>query len=1018
MPAAIPVLIVGAVQGGLALATGGAFLAAFLKGVIVTAVLTGASKLLQRKPDIQDSVRNRQFILRSAMSPHRTIVGEPPPVSGTLVYADTTGEKKEYLWMMVVLSGHEVHKMLDVYLDNRRISHEEIIQSGGVDTGAIATDGVSNGKWTPHVSLWRYAGSDAQTANASLTSASSSRWTTNHRLRGRAYILLRLRNNLDTTPFPTGIPTVKVAVRGARLYDPRDGVTRYSNNPALVIRHYLTSPAGLNCSGAELDDATFAAAANVCDERVPVESYTSPSVTLNVQVDQLQFQTADNRIGTGDGVQLQAGSSIAGTGLATGITYYVIRTSRVSCKLAATYADAIAGNAINITGTTGAIITLLHVDQARYTCDGSWDADQSPRAILDALLTSLSGTLDYTGGIYRLHAGAYTPAVLSLSESDLRGPLQYTPRPTRSELFNALRPIYADPFLYGQVTDAAVVTDAAMVADDGGAEVVRDLQLPYTINPIRAQRIAKSMLTRARKGVLVLPCKLSAFRLQVNDVVSVSISRMGWSAKTFRVVGWKMAADPAGIGVDLTLVEESSADWGWTAGEATVSALQLDLDLPVSDVAAPFTVQAFSGGAEVLRAGDGTIISRMRVTWQSPAEPNLSGYEIRYKRASEATYSSVSVPPDATVHTIAPVNDGDEYSIGVRALGIGPARSPWASITHTVIGKTAPPAAPTGLTATPAMDAVLLKWNNPPDQDLAGTEVWEAAVNDRTQALLLDTVGGNTYTRAAAGGASTTRRYWVRAKDTSGNYSPFHPLGATAGIAGTPNSIPASTIPRVDVLPPNNADYNLVLLNSNNKLYRWAIPPTGTPGWVTWTAGTDILAQTVTADQLAANSVVAGKIAANAIVAGDGVIGALAVQTLQLANQAVTIPVSVSAIGPFGVALNGWTNIISLTFQSSGAPVWIHAQCRFNGNAGEEFLLCANQMRIIRNGANGQFVTNETRAYMTSTFGVFGVLGTNNHAFSDVPGAGSVTYTLQCGWTGQFQTSVSHITMFAIETKK
>jgi len=1016
MPAAIPALVVGLTQGGLALASGGAFLAAFVKGVLVTAALTGASKLLQKKPEIQDLVRSRNLIVRSAMSPHRTIVGAPPPVSGTLVYAETRGDKKEYLYLVIAIAGHEVTEISDIWLDDRRIPTERINPDGSLTVppgsiysprlGVISPKGLQPGD----VVVKRYVGTDAQAADSLLVSATSN-WSSNHRLRGRAYVVVRLRNNSDRNPFPTGIPNVKVSVKGAKLYDPRDGFTRYSNNPALVIRHYLTSPGGLGCSSDEIDDATVNAAANICDERVAVEAYSSPVIKLNPDWNQLEFVTRDNRIGTGDAVQV-SGAGLAGTGLSNGVTYYVIRTSGFTAKLATSVANAHAGVAIDILAAASGDVTLSHVDQARYSCDGTWDADQTPRAILDGLLTSMNGMLTYSGGVYQVHAGAYAPPAVSIAESDLRGAVQYTPKPTRSELFNALRPVYADTFLYGQVTDAPIVANEAFETEDGGVQVVRDYQLPYTTNPIRSQRLAKSALLRSRKGVLILPCKLSAFRLQVNDVVQVNLARLGFSAKTFRVVGWKMAAGEDGIGVDLTLSEEFSADWAWTGAEGKVNPLQEELDLPSEDVAVPTTVQAFSGGAEVLRASDGTIISRIRVAWQSPAQANLSGFELRYKRAGESDYTSLTLPPDANVHTIAPVKDGDVYDIAVRSMGIGPARSEWVSIQHTVTGKTAPPGAPSNLTATPAVDAVLLKWTNPPDQDLEGVEVWESPVNDRTQALLLDTVFSNTYTRSAAGQSSTTRRYWIRAKDTSGNVSPFFPLGNTSGIAGTPNNIPASTIPRLGALPANNADYNLVLLDTDDKLYRW-----DDGQWVTWVDGSDILAATVTANQLAANSVVAGKIAANSIIAGDGVIGALAVQTVQIANQAVTIPVSTTWTGPQSTS-SSVVNLFSLSFVSTGAPVMIMAAVRANRSL-STFDYFAPQMRIVRNGADGQRIGNSVQFPIVNAGADVGTVRPGLVIFmADVPGAGPVTYTIQAGSASGDSTSFDFGSAFAIETKK
>jgi hypothetical protein len=65
------------------------------------------------------------------------------------------------------------------------------------------------------------------------------------------------------------IPQISAVVSGKNtIYDPRDGTRKFTNNWALVIRDYLTDPAGFNASDAEIDDASFIAAANISDELV------------------------------------------------------------------------------------------------------------------------------------------------------------------------------------------------------------------------------------------------------------------------------------------------------------------------------------------------------------------------------------------------------------------------------------------------------------------------------------------------------------------------------------------------------------------------------------------------------------------------------------------------------------------------------------------------------------------------------------------------------------------------------
>lgn len=90
------------------------------------------------------------------------------------------------------------------------------------------------------------------------------KWTTDHKLLGRTCIHIRLE--YDEEVFPNGIPNVSAVVKGRLVYDPRTGLTAWSENPALCILDYLCAPFGLSCDRAtEIDIDSFIAAANDCD---------------------------------------------------------------------------------------------------------------------------------------------------------------------------------------------------------------------------------------------------------------------------------------------------------------------------------------------------------------------------------------------------------------------------------------------------------------------------------------------------------------------------------------------------------------------------------------------------------------------------------------------------------------------------------------------------------------------------------------------------------------------------------
>ena len=105
-------------------------------------------------------------------------------------------------------------------------------------------------------------------------------WTTDHRLRGIAYLYVRL--SFDSDIYPNGVPNISAEIQGKKVFDPRTSATAFSSNPALCIRDYLLDTNyGLNADATEVNDTNFQAIANICDEDVTLTSGTEDRFTLN-----------------------------------------------------------------------------------------------------------------------------------------------------------------------------------------------------------------------------------------------------------------------------------------------------------------------------------------------------------------------------------------------------------------------------------------------------------------------------------------------------------------------------------------------------------------------------------------------------------------------------------------------------------------------------------------------------------------------------------------------------------------
>lgn len=134
-------------------------------------------------------------------------------------------------------------------------------------------------QFTDLVTFRFYNGSTTQAAGSGLV-AGYSEWTSNHQLKGKAYIHITLRYDKDRM---TGIPTITALLDGREVYDPRDLTTKFESNPALCVRDYLTNDFyGRDIAEEAIDDTSFIAAANYCDEQITItdqEYDTTPTGT-------------------------------------------------------------------------------------------------------------------------------------------------------------------------------------------------------------------------------------------------------------------------------------------------------------------------------------------------------------------------------------------------------------------------------------------------------------------------------------------------------------------------------------------------------------------------------------------------------------------------------------------------------------------------------------------------------------------------------------------------------------------
>jgi hypothetical protein len=550
----------------------------------------------------------------------------------------------------------------------------------------------------PYARVWWDLGTTTTTADARTLELFPDLWSANHRGRGVAKLIGEFTYNENA--FPTGVPQLTARIRGAKVYDPRDATTAWSENPALLARHVYQHASFGKATISSDEDDRFIAAANACDIShdyvVDGETETRPMFTA--------------------GLVGQFGAPAA--------------------------------------------------------------------SLLDDLTQAMGGMWAFAGGELYIRAGVYTSPVMDLDDEDLattqmRGDSESQEQVSisvhreRAEKFNTVNLRIWDGGQDYKPSGLPPVKGAALVTRDG-VELAQEITLTAVSHAAQAQHIAGIMMRDARDPLTVeAPFKMTAYPLELFDVVRLTLARYGWVNKTFMVVGRTWHHDK-GI-IKLTLKETRAAIFTPDAtflpqgyGDNTRLPTPWDIEPPVLTAAG-----VYSDGDELTEMADGTVVSNMRPTWTALTDRRITNggfIDVQWRRLGTEQWQTETVDGDAAEAIIRGVRDGRAHILRARSR-TSIAKSAWSNqVAHVVIGKTEPPArvaAP--FTATVSGRRVLLEWPDNDELDLAGYEVRTADADWGTAGHVYRGSASRVYVDLPDPGATET--WYVKSRDTGKRYS-------------------------------------------------------------------------------------------------------------------------------------------------------------------------------------------------------------------------------------------------------
>ena len=327
------------------------------------------------------------------------------------------------------------------------------------------------------------------------------------------------------------------------------------------------------------------------------------------------------------------------------------------------------------TSTVYTVDGVAQTARALYTASIVLPFGASARDALDDLAQAMAGQWAYAAGEFYLRAGGYTASVGTLTDTDLavvtrgadgaenQSPVQITTHKARDQMFNVVTATIWDAAQDYKQSTLTPLKGAALITRDG-AELVQDVSMPAVSYAPQALHIAGIMLRDARDPLaVVLPFKLSAYRVELFDTISLTLARYGWTAKTFMVLGREWAGDGS---ILLTLKETTAAIFTMDAdfdpqGHAENTALPSPWDIT------PPTITSVTSRPGYL--SDGSLISEVLVQWtpltdaaqlagQVEVQWLVPGFEIQ----------SVRVPGDMSEAVLTGVPESSVIIVRARIL--------------------------------------------------------------------------------------------------------------------------------------------------------------------------------------------------------------------------------------------------------------------------------------------------------------------------------------------------------------
>jgi len=361
-----------------------------------------------------------------------------------------------------------------------------------------------------------------------------------------------------------------------------------------------------------------------------------------------------------------------------------------------------------------------------FDCNAVLDTTKKLIENTRILLRGCRGFLPYTSGKYKLVLETTGTASITLTEDDIFGGYSLASEDKNNKynrvicsFVNPDRNYQVDEVQFPPVDDSGLASadqHATMKTADGGFLLEGRFDFQTLTSPYQAEEMAEVILRRSREALkLNINAGGNAYDLAIGDIVEITHSSLGFSAKPFRVNSISFNED---FTVGLNLIEHQDAHYTWaTKTQAST--------VPSTTLPNPFVVQppaSVTLSDQLISYNDGTVIVALDVTIGASPDSFVSYYQVEYKLNSESDFK-IHSQGSGLFQRVLNVIDQQVYDVRVKAVSALGSSSTYVTAQRTIVGATDPISNVTDFSCNILGNEAHLSWEAVTDLDLAYYQV-------------------------------------------------------------------------------------------------------------------------------------------------------------------------------------------------------------------------------------------------------------------------------------------------------